>query len=117
MKMTVLYSVIFQAAPTLTTLASKSFPNASLAIKLVDIIDQLNPHLVAIEKFRESLFAQAAEGETQEELSKKFADYLNKTSVDVEIDPITTEETDSAGIQFTVREIASIRFLFAKTKQ
>jgi hypothetical protein len=109
--MKISYAQVFQAAPSLTTLSTRPF-SAAMAIKLVDIIEILNPHLIAIERFRDSLQAQA-EQKTAEELQEQFAEYLNTTTADLgSCMPIFPEEADAAGLAFTVREMASIRFCF-----
>jgi len=109
--MKISYAQVFQAAPSLTTLSARPF-SAVMAIKLVDIIDILNPHLIAIERFRDSLQAQA-EQNTTEELQEQFAEYLNTTTADLgSFIPIYPEEADAVGLSLTVREMASIRFCF-----
>lgn len=114
--MKVSYAQVLQSAPALTTLATKPFASG-LALKLLDIIDQLNPHLNAIEKFRNSLAEAAGEGDTDEKLAEKFSQYLNSTVVDVDFTPLLPEEVDQAGLAFTVREMASVRFLFAPQRK
>lgn len=110
--MKISYAQAFQAAPALNVLANKPF-GASLALKLVDIIDQLNPHLVAIERFRDSLYSSDTEGQLIEDLNQKFAEYLNTTTADISFIPIYTDEADQAGLAFTVREMSAVRFMFA----
>lgn len=110
--MKISYAQVFQAAPSLNVLANRPF-SAALSIKLVDIIDQLNPHLTAIERFRDSLQSNAEE-KSPDELSQQFAEYLNTMTADLgSFIPIYPEEADAAGLAFTVREMASVRFMFA----
>jgi len=110
--MKISYAQAFQAAPALNTLANRPY-GAALALKLVDIIDQLNPHLLAIERFRDNLFSADTEGQLIEDLNQKFADYLNTTTADITFIPLYTDEADAAGLAFTVREMSAVRFLFA----
>jgi len=109
--MKISYAQVFQSAPFLNVMSSKPF-SAGLAIKLVDIIDQLNPHLTAIEQFRDQLSSQS-DTLNSEELNTKFAEYLNGTTAEVTFTPIHPEEADAAGLAFTVREMASVRFMFS----
>jgi hypothetical protein len=109
--MKVNYAQMFQAAPALEILSKKPF-SAKLAIKLVDIVDQLNPHLAAIDKFRDMLSTETSK--TAEELNREFVEYLNGTTAEITFVPITPDEADAAELAFTVREMASIRFLFPK---
>jgi len=110
--MKISYAQVFQAAPFLNDLANRPF-SAVLSIKLVDIIDQLNPHLTAIERFRDSLQANAEE-KSPDELSRQFVEYLNTTTADLgSFIPVYPEEADAVGLAFTVREMASVRFMFA----
>lgn len=111
--MKISYAQAFQAAPALNILANKPY-TAGFAIKLVDIIDQLNPHLVAIERFKESLTLSATEDVSADKLNEEFVNYLNATTAEVEFTPIYPEEADAAGLAFTVREMAAVRFMFAK---
>jgi len=110
--MKISYAQVFQAAPFLNVLANKPV-SAVLSIKLVDIIDQLNPHLTAIERFRDSLQSNA-EGKSSDELSQQFSEYLNTMTADLgSFIPLYPEEADAAGLAFTVREMAAVRFMFA----
>jgi hypothetical protein len=110
--MKISYAQVFQAAPSLNVLANRPF-SAAVAIKLVDIIDMLNPHLIAIERFRDSLQSDGEE-KSPDELSQQFAEYLNTTTADLgSFVPLLPEEADAAGLAFTVREMASVRFMFA----
>lgn len=109
--MKVNYAQMFSVAPALEILSKKPF-SAKLAIKLVDIVEQLNPHLVAIDKFRESLNNETKK--SAEEMNQDFVQYLTQTTAELNFAPITAEETDQAGLSFTVREMAVVRFLFAK---
>jgi CHASE2 domain-containing sensor protein len=111
MTMKVNYAQMFQAAPSLDALSQKPF-SAKLAIKLVDIVEQLNPHLVAIDRFRDTLSGQT--DKSAEELNKAFLQYLNETAAELNFAPITSEEADQAGLAFTLREMASVRFMFSK---
>jgi len=109
--MKISYAQVFQAAPALNILANRPF-SARVAIKLVDIIELLNPHLTVIEHFRDAL-AAAAEHDSKDELNARFADYLNTTTADLGLFvPLLPEEADAAGLKFTIREMAAVRFLF-----
>ena len=111
--MKISYAQVFQAAPALNTLSNRPF-STGLAIKLVDIVEVLNPHLTAIERFRDALSA-AAEEKTPDELNEQFAEYLNTTTADLgSFVPLFPEEADAAGLAFTIREMAAVRFMFAQ---
>jgi hypothetical protein len=111
--MKISYAQVFQAAPVITNIANKIL-SAGLALKLLDIIDQLNPTLVEIEKYRETVFANASETESQAELTEKFAAFLNNNTIDVTFPLLAVAETDGAGLSFSIREMAAIRFLFER---
>lgn len=111
--MKISYAQVFQAAPALNALSNRPF-STGLAIKLVDIVELLNPHLTAIERFRDALSASAEE-KTPDELNEQFAEYLNTTTADLgSFVPLFPEEADAAGLAFTIREMAAVRFMFAQ---
>jgi len=114
--MKISYAQAFNAAPILNTLSARPL-SAGLAIKLVDIVELLNPHLIAIERFRDGLATSVekkSSKKTQEELGGQFTEYLNTTTVDLgSFVPLFPEEADAVGLAFTMREMGAIRFMFA----
>lgn len=109
MKLT--YAQLFQAAPTISKIVDSSLP-VTLAIKLVDIIDTISPHLTAIDKFRNDIGVNYATEKNKEEFNKLFSDYLNTTTADIQIEQIPVYLVQDS-FKFTVRELATVRFLFS----
>jgi hypothetical protein len=103
------YAQIAQAAPVIGKMIDVPL-NATVAIPFADLIDALNPHLRAMDDYKNTL----AETESDAmEANKKFAEFM-MTVADVNITPISPHLIGSS-LQFTIREMAAIRFAFSSS--
>lgn len=103
------YAQIFQAAPILTKLIDTPFP-VGVSFSITGLIDALNPHLHEIDQYKTTLSSTVTDGH-QEEVSKKFVEYLNTTYVEVPFDGIPLNVLGDQ-LKLTVREVSTLRFAF-----
>ena len=117
--MKISYGQILQAGPVLNKLVDTPlYPE--LALQIGDLIEALNPHLIAIDQHKQTLIDDiTADMDIQDqnsEYTKRFVEYLNKTMADLNIRPISTDFI-GGDLKLTVRDAVVLRFALARTNK